>query len=64
LELQGDEGEQGFYLGITSTEGAEKSWRIEVLINNKKVQFKVSIGAEVTKLHATYDGQILNLCQW
>jgi len=50
LELQGAEGEPDFYLDTTSTEGAEKLWRIEVLINKKKVQFKVDTGAEVTAI--------------
>jgi len=50
FELQGAEEGPDFYLDTTSTKGAEKLLRIEVLVNNKKVQLKVDTGAEVTAI--------------
>ena len=51
LEVPETEKEPDFYLDTASNDGAEKSWKIEVIVNNtNKVQFKVDTGAEVTAM--------------
>ncbi len=51
LEVQEIEEEPDFYLDTASDDGAEKLWKIEVIVNNtNKVQFKVDTGAEVTAM--------------
>ncbi len=51
LEVPETEKEPDFYLDTASNDGAEKSWKIEVIVNNtNKVQFKVDTGTEVTAM--------------
>lgn len=66
LEMQEAEEEPDFYLDTTSEEeGAEKSWKVEITVNNtNKVQFKVDTGAEVTAMSVSAWkslGQVPNL---
>ncbi|EDO38514.1 predicted protein [Nematostella vectensis] len=55
-EVTQPQGDQRFFLGDVESDGTKNPWTVDLLINQKPVNFKVDTGADITVLsESTYN---------